>query len=351
MPRPSKPARLNLRKDRNGEKAWIILDRGRQIRTGCPEGDIAGAEKELSAYLADRDDPAAAPAQFPDVGNAIAFYLQARQEDAKDTERLFHCAQALFGFWAAKEIAEVTRANCRTYADVRRKDGIKNGTIRRELSMLQSALICCDEERRLGSAFSVWLPKKPPPRDRIFTRQELARLMRSAAPHLRRFILLSRYTGRRHRAVIGLTWTPQEGCGWIDLSRERIHFLPTGEGETAKRRGSIPIPALLLPHLRRWYKMDTAIGCVHVIHFNGKPMRSVRKALQAALKRAGLPHAVPHVLKHTAVTTYFENGGDLADGAEYFATTPETLMAVYRKHSPVFARRGAEVMGRRGRGG
>jgi len=91
------------------------------------------------------------------------------------------------------------------------------------------------------------------------------------------------------------------------------------------------------------------MGCTHVIHFNGKPMRSVRKALQAALERARLPHAVPHVLKNTAVTTYFENGRDLADGAEYFATTPETLMAVYRKHSPVFARRGAEVMGRRDR--
>jgi hypothetical protein len=51
------------------------------------------------------------------------------------------------------------------------------------------------------------------------------------------------------------------------------------------------------------------------------------------------------------VTTYFENGDDLADGAEYRATTPETLMAVYRTHSPVFARRGAEVMGRRGRNG
>jgi hypothetical protein len=219
-------------------------------------------------------------AQIPDVGSAIAFYLHTRQEDAKDTERLFHCAQTLSDFWAAKAIAEVTRANCRAYADMRWKDGIRTGTIRCELSMLQSALICCDEERRLGSAFSIWLPRKPPPRDRTFTHSELARLMRNAASHLRRFILLSRFTGPRHRAVIGLSWTPQEGCGWFDLSRERIHFLPTGESETSRRRESIPIPAPLLPHLRRWYRMDNAIGCVRVIHFNGKPMRSVRKALR-----------------------------------------------------------------------
>ncbi len=54
----------------------------------------------------------------------------------------------------------------------------------------------------------------------------------------------------------------------------------------------------------------------------------------AAVERAGIRSAVPHSLKHSSVKTYFKNGDDLADAADYFATTHDALLSAYRQHPP-----------------
>ena len=52
----------------------------------------------------------------------------------------------------------------------------------------------------------------------------------------------------------------------------------------------------------------------------------------------------PHTLKHTAVTYYFQNGGTLARGANYFATSSRTLEHIYFDHSPHEQEEDAEIM-------
>ena len=57
MPRTGKGPRLNLRNARHagGTRRWVILDTTDQrieLSTGCVEGDRAGAEKKLAAYIA-----------------------------------------------------------------------------------------------------------------------------------------------------------------------------------------------------------------------------------------------------------------------------------------------------------
>jgi hypothetical protein len=49
--RKAKPPRLWFRED---DEIWIILDRGRQIRTGCSRDDIDGAAKALETYIGGR---------------------------------------------------------------------------------------------------------------------------------------------------------------------------------------------------------------------------------------------------------------------------------------------------------
>lgn len=45
------PPRLWFRED---DETWIILDRGRQIRTGCSRDNIDGAAKALEHYISAR---------------------------------------------------------------------------------------------------------------------------------------------------------------------------------------------------------------------------------------------------------------------------------------------------------
>ena len=70
-----------------------------------------------------------------------------------------------------------------------------SGTARRELGVLQAALNHAHAEGLLVHPIKVTLPAMGVERDRWLTRSEAAKLLRAAAPHVRRFILISLYTG------------------------------------------------------------------------------------------------------------------------------------------------------------
>ncbi|MEM7695305.1 MAG: tyrosine-type recombinase/integrase [Pseudomonadota bacterium] len=229
-------------------------------------------------------------------------------------------------------------STCRAYEKARAKPRLDaNGqvrtagssTVRRELGVLQAALKHAHGEGLLIHPIQVTLSASGEPRDRWLTRKETADLLRAAAPHARRFILISIYTGRRMSAVLELTWTR------VDLETGRVRFQADGVHETKKRRGSVRVPRQLLAHLRRWKRL-TGPGDTHVVSFNGRPVKSIKTALNKARNRAGLDHDVTrHALKHTAVTWAVMTGRlSVEAAAEFFATSPTTIRKHYWHHSP-----------------
>ena len=148
-------------------------------------------------------------------------------------------------------------------------------------------------EGLLVHPIKVVLPKADESRDRWLTRSEAAKLLLAASPHVRRFILLSLYTGRRATAVLDLTW-PR-----VDLAGGTIRFRAEGEAETNKRRGRVRIPRQLAAHLRRWHERRPG---THVVMFRGDRLGSIKHGIARAAERAGLSEVTPHVLKHTAIT-------------------------------------------------
>jgi integrase len=114
------------------------------------------------------------------------------------------------------------------------------------------------------------------------------------------FILLGLYTGRRKEAILSLRW-PQ-----VDLDAGLIDFEIAGRKRTKKKRGKVPIPPRLLPHLRRARKRGTDLG--YVLHVNGERIGDIKKGFAAAWKRAGIEGVCPHTLKHTAITWSMQAG-------------------------------------------
>lgn len=212
-------------------------------------------------------------------------------------------------------------------------------TVRRELGVLQAALNHAHEEGLLVHPIKVKLSEPGAPRDRWLTRAEAAKLLRAAAPHLRRFIVLSLYTGRRATAVLDLTWTR------VDLDGGVIRFRPEGEAETNKRRGRCRIARQLGVHLRIWHRKrrDT-----HLVTFRGTSLASIKKAVRQAGERAGLVGITPHVLKHTAITWAIMDGRLSIEGAaEFFDTSPATIRKTYWHHSPHHQDEGLAAVERR----
>ena len=79
-------------------------------------------------------------------------------------------------------------------------------------------------------------------------------------------------------------------------------------------------------HLRRWaalgYNRKTS-----VVEFNGKPVKSVRKAFARAAAEAELDGVTPHVPGHTAASWAMQAGADPYAAADFLGMTIETLTA------------------------
>jgi len=344
MPRRNQGPRLRWLKKRNCFYiTWTEQGRSRERSTGTADreqAEIVFAEwLQLRGRRGGPSDPAAVL-----VTDVINYYLQNRGRKVAAPERIAYAALELTDFFEGNTLADVTSLTCGRYAE---KRGCSMGTVRRELGVLRAAINFAHRSGVTTRPVFVELPERPAPRDRWLTRQEAACLLRAArTPQARLymplFILLGLYTGRRKQAILSLRW-PQ-----VDLDAERIDFEIAGRRRNNKKRGVIPIPPRLLPHLRRARKRGTDLG--YVLHINGQRIWDIKKGFAAACGRAGLEGVLPHTLRHTAATWIARDGTTtLEDAADYLSMSEETLRSVYRHHHPDFLRGAAESIGRRPR--
>jgi integrase len=337
MPRKRKPARLYQRKD---DGAWLIIDCGKQIRTGFGDGFHEQAEEALSRYIREKSSKEITtvdPSRFT-VGEALVRYGEAKAGLVKDPERLLYTIKALAPYWADKMVSEVDEETCKGYVKWRKKSA---WTTRREMNSLNAALKHAALKRRITYAPEVVLPPKGTAKDRWLSQEEAESLMEQSAPHVRRFIRIAFATGRRKSAILGLKWVPSLHDGWVDLERGVVHFLGKAEEETKKKKGIVRSPSKRLAEMRSWERDGP-----NVVSFEGQPVKNIKTAFNNAVQRAGLEDVTPHTLKHTAVTWAFIEGMSLEMATDYFATSRETLEDVYRSYSPDAQKAAAAIMDR-----
>lgn len=377
MPRPAKGVRLWLRKERRNKagklisaSAWIILDGTKHIATGCAPSEIGRAESALSQYIAEKYDPRRNERDIEeiDVADVLMVYdtdFRAKQEDP----RKFDGRMARLNlFWGGKKLSEVTGATCREYAATRGNAG----GARRDLEDLRSAINHHAKEGFHRGVVRVVLPPKGQPKDRWFTREEAAKLIRTCwrarevqtlhrgkdrgqkvetdkrpLRHLARFILIGLYTGTRAGAIATASPVRQEGRSFVDLERGIYYRLAQGKKATNKRQPPAPIPARLLAHMRRWQAKGIAKDCF--VEWNGKPVASVKTAFASAIEKAKLEHASPHTLRHTAATWLMQAGAPIWEASGFLGMSEKTLRETYGHHHPDFMRGAADAISNRPR--
>jgi integrase len=357
MPRPAKGARLWLRpEERNSDgtlrkrAVWVIRDGPRKISTGCPPKDREGAERELGEHLASRYQPNRTRGRHPSeilIADVLTIYLtdvapkHTRENETK--QRVL----TLDAWWADKTLADVNGASCRRYVEHRtsqrwksakpEKTGkaprmVTTAAARRELEDLRAAINHHRREGLCSEIVSVVMPARSAARERWLTRPEAARLLwaawrakqvmrdndtrRAVGRHVARFILVALYTGTRSSAICGAALMPTVGRGHADLERGVFYRLAIGRRRTKKRQPPVKLPPRLLAHMRRWERLGLSRKAV--VEWNGKPIESVRKGFEAAVRAAALgPDVTPHVLRHTCTTWLMQRGVNLWDAAGF----------------------------------
>ena len=210
--RKAKPPRLWFRK----AQGWIILDRGKQIRTGLDREQTEGATEALKNYLATHQrlvvgtiDPgsvtvaeiiaayeeAKLPKQYAAIKQAIEARLPVSSDQRKIVRRhdeLIIRLESVNTFFGGKKVANIKAELCRDYVDwcigasnernrhLKKRRIISDQTARRHLEDLRAAIGGFHAEHTLGVVPKITLPEKRKGRERWLRRSEAARLLGAA---------------------------------------------------------------------------------------------------------------------------------------------------------------------------
>lgn len=303
--RKAKPPRLWFRED---DDVWVILDRGRQIRTGCSRDDTDGAAKALEAHLGTKHTSTvgATDPRLLAIADVLTFYEILKRPKAKDQravdqhELLVIRLLDLNAFFGAKFVGDIKAQLCRDFVDwsagttnennlradiAPRATTVSNQTARRRLEDLRAAINAYHAEHVLNFVPKIVLPEKTEGRQRWLTRNEAARLLGAAMGYVwsdatknwkrqdgrlvrrerwiinrrrpaARFILVGLYSARREETIRRTQWLPTTTHPWVNLGAMIYQGRGTDEPRTKKRRPPAKIANRLRPHLARWRKID-----------------------------------------------------------------------------------------------
>ena len=331
--RPGKGIRLT---ERSG--IYVIIDGDK--RTSTRTRDRMEAEGKLAEYkIQQHAEPAETASTHPatvTVNDVLKYYAHYHLPHIVSQQRRLDAIARLEETIGSLTIDKLNGATCRYFIEER---GVSDGTVRLELGALQAAINFCVREGILDHAKKLPLPKKPASRTRWLERDEAAKLLCAAwmnkrSRHLARFILIALYTGTRTTNILNLKWKPHANGGWIDTENGLLYRETAGAMKTNKRAPTIPIPRRLLPHLKRWEKLDAAKGREWVIEYAGKSVASLKKTWANTVDSAGIDPVNKHDLRHTCASWLMQSGNDIWKSAKYLGMSPQILEDVYGHFHP-----------------
>lgn len=266
----------------------------------------------------------------PLILSAIEHYFAEKQHKASYPQMLiaWKHLQPWFGHLRHDQ---VTRQVCRLYATSREKDGVRPGTIGRELSVVKSAV-----RYSFPNTPSQWdIPSPGPSRETRLTKAEYRKLVGACdVYHVRLFVILALNTGARRSAILELTWDR------VDFERRLINLRV--DGLQGKGRAIVPMTEMAFTALK---EASDLAQSGHVIEYAGQPIKAVKRGFKRAVERAGLDKVTPHVLRHTAATWMAEAGVPMTEIAAYLGHRDSRVTErIYAKFTPTYLHKAAAAL-------
>lgn len=305
-----------------GKLAVTYRDEGgtrRRITTGtADESKAESIAREIWQRLT--------AAKSDKVGDLWPVYVADRIADGARAERFKANWDALAGQFADRIGSTITREDCRSYHRRRKELGYSDSTIKTDLELLRACL-----RHRYGTAApSIWIPPASKPRDNWLTKEQARKIVDLAdTPHIKLFVTLGLATGARAGAILDLTWDR------VDFDHGTIDFRPPGRVQTNKRRTVVPMNS----RVRAALELAQAARLTdHVVEYGGKPVGSVKKAIQRLSVRAGIPFS-PHTLRHTCAVWMAQDNVPMQLISQYLGHTSLRMTeSTYARYSPSFMR-------------
>ncbi len=275
------------------------VGRVRHRFTASTQGE---AKAEYHRAIAHAKTLAATP-KFRSFREAATKFLT--EENKVSLDRDATCLANLDAWIGHLTLDQVHQGTLQPYIEHRRAQGIKSGTVNRELAVVRRILTLATRVWR-DSENQPWLPSAPLLRKPDWgdaakpyplTIEEQRRFFKELPPHLVQMALFAVNTGARDRVVGELRWEWEVKVPEMDTS---VFLVP---GEFTKNA----TPCLIVLNSVAKMIIDERRGKIttHVFGYRGKPVdRMYNTAWKKAWTRAGLPEGKgilsgPHNLRHT----------------------------------------------------
>jgi len=221
---------------------------------------------------------------------------------------------------------QLTTTTIDDYVESRRVDGVKFTTINGELCYLK-AILNAAVERDLIISNPVARYKRQKSDDariRPPSAAEFDAILEHASPHLKRMMLICRYTGIRPGPVeaLHLRW---EDC---DLFAGVLMVKSANKGGARVR--NIPLSPKLVPLLKQWQAEDMEIRMPWMIHYGGKVVENIARSWFNAKRRAGITRRLRvYDLRHMAASNMLAAGASVGTVAKILGNSPIMVLRHY----------------------
>jgi integrase len=212
----------------------------------------------------------------------------------------------------------------------KRLQSVKATTVCRDLAMIQAVMNWSVKRRPPLIPINPLRGFSPPEADDAIisppTSAEISEILKHAHERLRRFIIISWYTGARPGSVevLSLEW------GAVSWENKTIRIISAKKGGVRSR--DVPIHPDFFEELKAWKEADVKRGYVgYIIHCARKRIQRIDGAWKITKKRAGIQRRIRlYDLRHFFVTSAIEAGCDYKTLSDVVGSNPETLRRHYQ---------------------
>lgn len=219
----------------------------------------------------------------------------------------------------------MTPADLKTYVDKRRAEGISDSTIFRDeladlsAAMKHSGLIC--------PPF-----KKPPPnaRDIVLPMDVVKQSFELSSGWFKTFMMLAVHTGGRKEAILELVWDR------VDFTAGTISLTNPDKKVRKKLRATVKMSKAIRDYLLS-IRPEGWQGKPIVTRDGVRPVKSIRKALDALRAKTGCKDLGPHVMRHSIASHMVMNGVPIKEVSIFLGHSSVAITErVYAKFLPEY---------------
>jgi integrase len=303
-----------------GKTYWIRFSwHGKEYRESAETGDEKKARKLLQARIKAVGTPKFVEPK--DQRYTLADMLdKIKLHYAKKGNRSFknvsYCWPHIENGFPFQRVVDIDKDAIERYQAARTKAGAAPATVNRETAYLKSGF------KLLGLASPVvaQLPEDNVRQGFMRVAEFTSLLAEITDSNVRDIIEFLYNSGWRSSEPRAMQWS------WLDLDSWTVR-LPA-EYSKNKRPRILPLEDTLRDIIKRRIKLRD-IACPYVFHRAGKPIKSFRKAFQAAAKAIGQPGLVPHDMRRSAIRNFRKAGLSESDGMKL---TGHKTRAVYDRY-------------------